>query len=60
MNREHLIPINVIDIAQKLEKAKEPERTNLLQRIEEIRNYCDKIIKKNEIKNVSFGRKKRG
>lgn len=45
MNNEHLIPINIIDIAEKLSKAtNENEVNNYLHRLEVTRDYCINVI----------------
>jgi|APCry1669192319_1035405.scaffolds.fasta_scaffold01831_7 hypothetical protein len=49
MKNEYLVPVNVVDIADRL---KSPslninERMNLVLRLEAIRDFCEKIIEKN-------------
>lgn len=47
MKNQHLIPINVVDIVEKLNSTtNENERTNYIVRLETIRDYCDQAIKK--------------
>ena len=48
MKNEHLIPANVLDLAEKItsQTAHENERLNYLTRLEAIRDYCDLTIKK--------------
>lgn len=48
MKNQHLIPINVIDLVEKLNESKinENERNNYIHRLEAIRDYCDISIKK--------------
>ena len=48
-NNLHLIPINVIDIVERLNSKdiRENERLNLLNRLEAIRDYCSQSIAKN-------------
>jgi hypothetical protein len=49
MKNLHLIPINVIDIVEKLnaQGIRESERNNYLLRLEAIRDYCEDAINKN-------------
>ena len=48
MKNEHLVPVNVIDLAAKAndKTLRESERTNYIMRLEAIRNYCDEASKK--------------
>lgn len=46
MKNQHLIPANVIDLVEKFNVAGETEKLYLLQRLEAIREYCDKSITK--------------
>ena len=51
MKNEHLVPINVIDIVEKLNySSNENERNNYIHRLEVIREYCDLALS-NSIKN---------
>lgn len=57
MKNEHLIPINVIDIVEKLNKegVRENEKLNYLMRLEAIKDYCIQAINKvNNQKNNHF------
>lgn len=49
MKNLHLIPINVIDIVERLNTPgiREMERSNYILRLEAIRDYCDISINKN-------------
>jgi hypothetical protein len=49
MKNLHLIPINVIDIVDKLNAPgiRDMERSNYILRLEAIRDYCDGAITKN-------------
>lgn len=49
MKNLHLIPINVIDIVDKLNtpNIRDMERTNYILRLEAIRDYCEETINKN-------------
>lgn len=48
MKNQHLIPINIIDLVEKLNdpRTNENERNNYLQRLETVRDYCDIAVKK--------------
>ena len=48
-NNLHLVPINVIDIVERLNSrdTRENERQLLLQRLETIRDYCATAVNKN-------------
>jgi hypothetical protein len=66
MKNQHLIPINVQDIVDKLEAAKnENEINNYLLRLEAIRDYCENKIHTHRIRyeknysNKSIFRKKK-
>ena len=50
MKNEHLIPANVLDLAEKIssQTAHENERLNYLIRLEAIRDYCDIVLKKSK------------
>lgn len=54
MKNQHLIPINVLDIIEKVNdpKTNENEKNNYIHRLEAIRDYCDAAIKK-ALQNVS-------
>ena len=54
MNNIHLIPANVVDIVEKLATAKGAERMHLIQRLETIREYCDKSIQRFDDKRNIF------
>jgi len=58
MKNLHLIPINVIDIVEKLNTPgiREMERSNYILRLEAIRDYCDTAINKNNQKNIKTPR----
>ncbi len=58
MKNQHLIPINVIDLAEKLSdpKINENERNNYIHRLEVIRDYCDSAVKKVTGKYSRIGR----
>jgi len=54
MKNEHLIPINVIDIVEKLNYASnENERNNYIHRLEVIRDFCNQAITTPAKKKVS-------
>jgi hypothetical protein len=46
MKNEHLLPVNVIDLGQKLMdfNIKENERSNYELRLEAIRDYCTMVL----------------
>lgn len=48
MKNQHLIPINIIDIVERLNDSniRDNERNNYIHRLEVIRDYCDMAIKK--------------
>lgn len=46
MKNQHLIPANVIDLVEKFNVAGDTEKVYLLQRLESIRDYCNKCIDK--------------
>lgn len=47
MKNEHLIPINLIDLVEKLHSStNENERNNYVHRLEVIRDYCESALKK--------------
>lgn len=48
MKNLHLVPVNVIDIGEKISQSNihENERANYLLRLEVTRDYCDALIKK--------------
>lgn len=48
MKNQHLLPINIVDLVEKLNNpnVRDPERTNILQRIETIRDYCGNAVTK--------------
>lgn len=54
-----MIPVNVIDLVEKLQNpnVRDPEKTNLLQRVETIRDYCNSAVvkfnNKNSMKNYN-------
>ena len=50
MKNEHLVPVNVIDLAVKANDTslRENERNNYILRLEAIRNYCELAAKKAE------------
>lgn len=60
MNNLHLVPANVIDIVEKLNKKNVfyNEEQNYLLRLEAIRDYCNDAIGKANNKNVLFTKKK--
>ena len=49
MKNEYLVPVNVIDIADRLKihNLTINERMNLVLRLEAIKDYCEKAIQKN-------------
>ena len=48
MKNQHLIPVNITDIFEKLNNPnlRENERANYILRLETIRDYCDAAVKK--------------
>jgi hypothetical protein len=52
MKRDHLVPVAVKDIGDKVfsKIAKQSDKIYQIQRLEEIRDYCNTIIKKFEKK----------
>ena len=48
MKNEHLVPVNILDIGEKIaqQNIRENERANYLLRLEATRDYCDALIKK--------------
>ena len=55
MKNEHMVPVNVIDLVNKLSDVtiRENERMNYVLRLEAIRDYCDAALK-NDTKKVSY------
>jgi hypothetical protein len=52
MKLEHLIPVNIVDIAKQLENCKEysSEKEYLLQRLEAVRDFTTAVIERNSKK----------
>lgn len=48
MKNEHLVPVNIVDLANKLsdKTIRENERNNYLLRLEAVREYCSVAINK--------------
>jgi len=48
MKNEHLVPVNIVDLVNKLQDKTlhENERTNYIHRIEAIRDYCNAAVNK--------------
>lgn len=48
MKNQHLVPVNILDIYEKLSdpRIKENEKANYILRLETIRDYCDAAVKK--------------
>lgn len=56
MKNEHLIPINLIDLVEKLQSStNENERNNYVHRLEVIRDYCEHALKKAPSKSIVAG-----
>lgn len=56
MKNEHLIPINLIDLVEKLySSTNENERNNYVHRLEVIRDYCETALKKAPSKSIAAG-----
>jgi hypothetical protein len=49
MKNDHLVPVNIQDIVNRLKdkNVSENERLNLIQRLETIRDYCAAAVAKN-------------
>ena len=49
MKNEHLVPVNVIDLVNKIndKNIRENEHQNYVLRVEAIRDYCDESLKRN-------------
>lgn len=47
---EHLLPVSIIDLVEKLNQTKlrENERMNYVLRLEAIRDYCDAALRKSD------------
>lgn len=47
---EHLVPVVILDLGNQLlgDKNSSFTRDSLIQRLEAIRNYCDKVLQKHE------------
>jgi len=60
MKNEHLVPVNVVDIVQRMadKNIKENEKINLLLRLEAIRDYAAAAIVKNSRSPVLVQNKK--
>lgn len=52
MKNNHLVPVNIIDIVERLtnKSIQENEKANLLLRLEAVRDYCTIAINKNNNK----------
>lgn len=48
MKNEHLVPVNIIDIANRItdKNTRDNERMNLVIRLETIRDYCNTVLTK--------------
>lgn len=48
MKNEYLVPVNVVDIVEKLktQNLSINERMNLVMRLEAIKEYCDKAVRR--------------
>lgn len=56
MKNEHLVPVNVVDIVNRLKDTsiRENERMNYVLRLEAIREYCAIAISKNSSSTLNF------
>lgn len=56
MKNEHLVPVNVVDIVNRLKdpSIRENEKINYILRLEAIREYCAVALSKNNTASISF------
>lgn len=52
MKNEHLVPVNIVDIATRIndKNIKDNEKMNLIIRLETIRDFCNIVLTKNNSK----------
>ena len=60
MKNEHLLPVNIIDLVEKINdpNTRENERNNYVLRLETIRDYCTAALSKPFTQTFSHNRKK--